>query len=80
MREHGLLDHCDTLEETVDTALEMARRTDDSKEVGLIAIALLAKIRSWMDDVAHTVMDGPGSLPETVKAEEKRLREESNGA
>lgn len=80
MKHVGLLDHCETLEETVDVALEMARRTDDSQEVGLIAIALLAKIRAWMDDVAMTVMDGPAKLPESVKAEDARLREESNGA
>lgn len=71
-----LLKDCTTLEEIVETALEMVRRTEDSKEVAIIAIALMAKIRGWMDDVARTVMDGPEQLPETVKAEDERIRKE----
>lgn len=79
----GWFDECETLEEAVYRAVEIAvdaglgkSETEAREEAQKVAEDLLLVIRSWMSKVLQTPSTGVGSMPETVRAEDARLREE----
>ncbi len=86
----GLFDECTTLEEAVYQAVGAASvcwdniqgaGVFDDRQATQVAEDLLAAIRQWMNDVQFTILDGEsGSMPETVRAEDIRLREEKYNA
>jgi hypothetical protein len=77
----GMFDHCESLEEAVYQAVGAASAcwhddgVFDEQGASEVAEDLLSVIRKWMNDIQNaTQSELP--MPESVKDEDKRLREE----